>query len=226
MKKFVGLFLCLAWLGWAASGTAGEGKAPQSKPQPMPSAEVDCGQPGVCAICGSPGPCKKVCRVVCETKKVEQTVWEVECEEVCPLRPRIFSRRCGCGDLGCGQQPGLAGGCEASCGPQACGPTCGKPRVKKTLVKKTITKEVPVYRCVVEHVCAGCCGLQPPPAPAGPTAPAQKAAPAPPPPPPPKPAPKAAFRPVIQPTAAIPEAPVRPTEAPEEEPIPRLVLGG
>jgi len=220
MRKPIGLFLCVVGLGWAASGIAAEAKAPDSKPPAPPAEQPDCGAVCRCDICGCQAPCKKVCRLVCETKKVEETVWEVECEEFCPLLPKIFCKKCGCGDAGCGQDPAACGGCEGGCGKEACPPQCGKPRVKKTLVKKTITKEVPVYRCVVEHVCGGCCGAEPAGVPAAPAAPAQKAAPAPPPPPPaPKAPPKAAMRPVIQPAVAIPEAPE------QQEPLPRIVLG-
>lgn len=210
MRKLIWIFSCVAWCGWSVAGAAAEAKP----------ADECCAQMAACAVCGCHAPCKKVCRLVCETKKVEETVWEVQCEEFCPLLPKIFGKKCGCGELGCGQEAAACGGCEAGCAKQACPPQCGKPRCKKTLVKKTITKEVPVYRCVVEHVCGGCCGEEAAGAPAAPTGPAQKAAPAPPP-PPPKAPPKAAFRPAIQPAAAIPEAPEQ-----QEAPIPRLVLGG
>lgn len=209
MRNLIWIFVCLAWFSWAGNTGAGEAKPP----------EDGCGQISACALCGCHAPCKKVCRLVCETKKVEETVWEVQCEDFCPLLPKIFGKKCGCGDPGCGRDPAVCGGCEAGCGKEPPTPQCGKSRVKKTLVKKTITKEVPVYRCVVEYVCGECgCG-DAGAAPAAPAAPGQKAAPASPPPPaPPKPAPKAAFRPAILPAAAIPEAP--------EEPLPRLVLGG
>jgi len=215
MRKLIWILGCLAWLSWAGHAAAGEAQQPPPKP-----AEEGCGQAAPCAICGCHAPCKKVCRLVCETKKVEETVWEVQCEDFCPLLPKIFGKKCGCGDAGCGQDPAASGGCEVGCGKEPPLPQCGKSRTKKTLVKKTITKEVPVYRCVVEYVCDGCeggCGATA--APAAPAAPEQKAAPAPPPPPPaPKAPPKAAFRSPIQPAAAIPEAP--------EQPLPRLVLGG
>ncbi|MCS7303879.1 MAG: hypothetical protein NZ602_02060 [Thermoguttaceae bacterium] len=221
MRHLVAMLMCLAWLGWTASGMAGEAKPPEAKPpQAIQPAQADCEPQVACAVCGCPRPCKKVCRVVCETKKVEETVWEVECEEFCPLLPKIFGRKGACAGADCGPELSDCGVCAAGGGKELCPPQCGKPRCKKTLVKKTVTKEVPVYRCVVEHVCGVCCGAEPAGQPTPPAGPAQKAAPAPPPPPPKAPA-KAAFRPAIQPAAAIPEAPEQ-----QEEPLPRLVLGG
>ncbi len=212
MRNLIWTIASLAWLSWAGNIGAGEAKPP----------EDGCGQIGACAVCGAQAPVKKVCRLVCETKKVEETVWEVQCEEFCPLLPKLFGKKCGCGDPSCGQDLAVCGGCEAGCGKELPTPQCGKPRCKKTLVKKTITKEVPVYRCVVESVCEQCGGAEAAGGAPAPAAPGQKAAPAPPPPPPPpKAPPKAAFRPSIQPAAAIPEAPEQ-----QEEPIPRLVLGG
>ena len=116
-----------------------------------------------CGTCGS----NKVCKVVCETKKVKKTVWVVECEEFCPSLPNCCRARKSCG-----------GDCQADCGEEGCGgkdccdpcaslrrpmvpPKCGKVRTRKKLVKKQITCEVPVYKCVVvccEPSCAASCG--------------------------------------------------------------------
>lgn len=210
MKKLIWIFASLAWFGWAGSVFGAEAKP----------ADPGCVENAQCVHCGCQTACKKVCRLVCETKKVEITCWEVQCEEFCPVLPKIFGKRCGCGDPGCGPDKVAGGGCDVGCGKELAVPQCGKSRVKKTLVKKTMTKEVPVYRCVVEHVCGQCCGPhagEAPPVSPGP--PAQKAAPAPPPPP------KAALRSTIQPISLIPEAPEPATES-APEPLPRLVLDG
>ena len=90
-----------------------------------------------CSRCGV----KKVCKVVCEMKEVKKTCWEVECEEFCVPLPRLCGRK--------------AGACERDC---VAPPKCGKVRCRKKLVKKKVTRKVPVYKCVVEHVCGKCCG--------------------------------------------------------------------
>lgn len=116
-----------------------------------------------CGQCGCHAPCKKVCRVVCEMKKVEITCWEVKCEDFCAPLPRLCGRGCGgdpgCGDCGAEPSCGNCDSCKAGCGEKCIQPPkCGKVRSKKTLVKKTVAKEVPVYKCVVEYVCCDCSG--------------------------------------------------------------------
>jgi hypothetical protein len=63
-------------------------------------------------------------------KKEKKTCWCVECQEICPLMP-------GCRD------------CCDKCPP----PRCGRPKTVKKLVKKEYEVEVPVYKCVVRHLC-------------------------------------------------------------------------
>jgi hypothetical protein len=100
-----------------------------------------CGTAAKCARCGRECPCHKVCRLVCDVKKVEVTCFEVQCEDFCAPLPRL-----------CGH------GCCSDCGHGACNPPkCGNVRTKKTLVKRTVTKEVPTYKCVVEYLCSDCC---------------------------------------------------------------------
>ncbi len=125
-------------------------------------APPSCGTPSCCGQCGSHRACqKRVRRVVCEMKEVKKVCWSVECEAFQPLRPAGLTRTgCGspCGDVSCGTS------CEPSCG-QSCRErskcvTCcepGKARCKKKLMKREITVKVPVYKCVVEYVCSGCC---------------------------------------------------------------------
>ncbi|MBN2024914.1 MAG: hypothetical protein JW809_19210 [Pirellulales bacterium] len=107
-----------------------------------------------CAPCGGQAchekncckpSCHKICRVVCEMKKVEKTVWVVECEEFCVPNPSCCHDGC-CREAGC---------CKKPCGPP---PQCGPVRCRKKLVKKTITCEVPVYKCVVVARGCGQCG--------------------------------------------------------------------
>jgi hypothetical protein len=123
------------------------------------AAPGDC-DPGCCEHCGA----RKVCKVVCEMKKVRKTVWAVECEEFCPLLPRL----CRDGDPCCDPcQPACrdrkCGKCRDCCDPCAeiegrkyVPPKCGKLRTVKKLVRKEIECEVPGYKCVV--VCPRCNG--------------------------------------------------------------------
>jgi len=93
-----------------------------------------CGQT-CCDQCGCPAAClQKTCQVVCEVKKEKKTCWCVECSEICPLMP---GRR----------------DCCSECPPP---PRCGDPKCVKKLVKKEYQVEVPVYKCVVRHVCPDC----------------------------------------------------------------------
>lgn len=103
---------------------------------------------GCCHGCGN-NKChlKPVCRLVCETKKVVEVVYDCECEDFCVPGP---SKKCG--EV-----------CEKDC----CGhdhkrilwqPSCGKVHHRHVLVKHECEKEVPHYKCVVEYVCERCCG--------------------------------------------------------------------
>lgn len=110
--------------------------------------EPACHTQGSCHCCN----CGKVCRVVCETKKVKKTVWVVECEEFCAPLPGCNAGHC----------KGKTDCCEEDCCGDPCAslhrlmvpPRCGRVRCRKKLTKKEISCEVPVYKCVL---CGGCC---------------------------------------------------------------------
>ena len=135
--------------------------APQCCDEPAACGPQDC-----CAKCGS----QRACKVICQTKKIEKTVWAVECDEVCLPLPRCDGCRLGCKDpcnacceASCGKG-GKCGGCKL-CGGDPCAalkcrkivpPKCGKPRCRKRLVKKTVVCEVPIYKCI--PVCPRGCG--------------------------------------------------------------------
>ena len=85
-----------------------------------------------CSHCGCHSHLKKVCRLVCDTKKVTDVDYAVKCEDIC-LHGR--SKKCGC----------------------ECIPTCHKIKTVKKLLKIETTREVPVYKCVVEAICGNCC---------------------------------------------------------------------
>jgi hypothetical protein len=110
-----------------------------------------------CAHCGRGGSCQKVCRLVCEDKKVEIICWGCLCEDFC---------------IPCHGKPGCEH-CEMVCGECDCDPETPHAKPKKfvwtewmptratmftrtKLMKKTITKTVPSYKWVVEDLCPHC----------------------------------------------------------------------
>lgn len=122
-----------------------------------------------CDRCGRAGG-HKICRLVCETKEVDVTCWDSECEDFCLPGPgkmgcrhheKVCTRGGSCAD-GC---------CDAGCdsvGSGNCGrggkwfawrvtiPGCARIFTKKNLMKKTVTKEVCVYRWKIENLCGSC----------------------------------------------------------------------
>jgi hypothetical protein len=102
------------------------------------SANDAVGQPTCCAQCGRHVACvQKTCQVVCDVKKETKTSWSVQCQEFCPLMPGCCLDRHDC------------------CPPP---PRCGHSKCVKRLVKNEYQVDVPVYKCVVRYLCAGCCG--------------------------------------------------------------------
>lgn len=111
-----------------------------------------------CAHCGCAAPCLKVCRLVCDEKKVEVFCWGCKCEEFC---------------LPCHSKPGCRH-CETVC--DDCGirdretphsepkrfiwfdwfPGGAKIYTRTRLMRKTETVNVPSYKWVVEDLCAEC----------------------------------------------------------------------
>lgn len=114
-----------------------------------------------CALCGGHDPCNKVCRLVCEEKKVDVICWGVKCEDFCIPGP---SKPC------CKE-------CDVVC--DACEDNKAKPddpvsmpkrfvwrdwipsmyakiHTKKKLMQKIETKKIPSYKWVVEDLCPKC----------------------------------------------------------------------
>jgi hypothetical protein len=114
--------------------------------QPAPVARG--GEPKCCAHCGCQCRLKPVCRIVCDKKEVKETVYECQCEDFCVPGP---SKPAGCY---CDTDPNCP--CHAEQKPIYKPCWCDMFHRKK-LTKKEVTKEVPVYKCVVEYVCADCC---------------------------------------------------------------------
>lgn len=138
------------------------------------------GSPGRCAICGQPGPCQqKVCRIICGVEKVKKSYWCVESEDVCTMLPSHPGQACdpGCENYERCEKDNI---CEPACSraqpPQGgvsgwvhglghrvkpiVPPQPGRTRSIKKLVKKEYEVERPVYRAVVQYVCAHCLTVQ------------------------------------------------------------------
>jgi hypothetical protein len=183
MKTFalsLTLGLMIAGTAWAEEAAPGAAGCEQT---------AACGAPNCCGHCGCRCGCEKYCTVVCEMKEVKKVVWEVKCEEFCPMLPGCASHCCAqCGNT-C---ESLVGGkCAACCNCDPCAlenskhyvtPKSGHMRCRQILVKKEVVCKVPVYKSVVQYLCGGCGGEQTAPgaAPApAPAPPAPKPAPAP-----------------------------------------------
>lgn len=105
------------------------------------------GGPNCCAHCGRHACCaEKTCKVVCDVKKETKTSWSVECQDICTLLPGHHDR------------------CD-ECQPP---PRCGRQKTVKKLVKHEYQVEVPIYKCVVVHLCPACANGQTSSAPAAP----------------------------------------------------------
>ena len=98
-----------------------------------------------CSNCG----CRqfdRVCRTVPEVKKITESKYVVECEEVClPGKSRCEERIVADNDAPGGQR------CET-----VMVPTCSRIVTKKKLKKVTTTIEKPSWKCVVDTVCTQC----------------------------------------------------------------------
>jgi hypothetical protein len=111
-----------------------------------------------CAHCGTAAPCRKVCRLVCEEKKVDVVCWGCKSEEFC---------------LPCHSKPGCRH-CETVCDDCAAGnpkaphsepkrfvwsdwfPGGARIYTRTKLMRKTERVAVPSYKWVVEDLCAEC----------------------------------------------------------------------
>lgn len=114
-----------------------------------------------CAHCGGCCECQKVCRLVCEDKKVDVICWGCLCEDFClPAHGKLCSTKCKmvCAD------------CNTPCDPKAPHvepkrfvwrewiPSCAHMFTRKKLYKKTESVNVPTYKWVVEDLCKSCEG--------------------------------------------------------------------
>ncbi len=114
----------------------------------------DCG-------CACDDNCDKVCKLVCEKKKITKIHYACECEDFC-----VPGRSCfvcdNCAEAPCPELP------KDQCSCCAHSPLtdihwkdwnpgeCGCVKTRKKLVKYEVTAEVPSFKWVVEKRCAAC----------------------------------------------------------------------
>ena len=114
-----------------------------------------------CCHCGSGCGVRKVCRLVCETKKIKDYCYGCKCDAIC--LPGKSCRGClHCDDVcaSCGQC-----GCDCGCDHKPLchlewydwKPGCADMLHIKKLVKYEVEREVCSFKWVVEEVCDGCC---------------------------------------------------------------------
>ncbi|MFO7904505.1 MAG: hypothetical protein R6U98_17715 [Pirellulaceae bacterium] len=119
-----------------------------------------------CDRCGS-GNGHKICRLVRDTKEVEVTCWDSQCEDSCLPGPCKMGRRLSEKVRGCGADGCRDGGCASAGNGGSRGggkwfvwrmttPGCARIFTKKNLMKKTVTKEVCVYKWKIENLCSAC----------------------------------------------------------------------
>ncbi len=110
-----------------------------------------------CAHCGGLEGCRKVCRLVCEEKKITTTCWGCKREDFCVPGPSVLGERhC---ELVCDDSSDLKAPCvqpKKSVWNEWIPGGCAKVYTKTKLLKRTITKTVPSFKWVVEDLCPQC----------------------------------------------------------------------
>lgn len=136
---------------------------------------------GCCSQCGCQCECSKICRLVCEEKKVEVICWGCQCDDFCVPGPSCPG--CQHCDEACIPTPGDQQKKNLCAGPQRFlwtewGPSeSAKVYTKKKLMKKVEIRKVPAYKWVVQDLCPNCAANPQPAPPAGaPLPPAPKSA--------------------------------------------------
>lgn len=110
---------------------------------------------GCCAHCGCSKGCQRICRLVCENKKVTTTCWGCQSEDFCiPDRSLPDGQHC---ELVCDDNDPKA----PSTQPKKFIwtewlPSSAKIHTKKKLMKRTVTKSIPSYKWVTEDLCPQC----------------------------------------------------------------------
>jgi hypothetical protein len=117
-----------------------------------------------CAHCGCKShSCRRICRLVCETRKITTTCWGMACEDVVlPGPSEPVCRQCDIVNPQSAQDRNLVAQ------PKRRVWTLWRPSegpdvvTKRKLMKKSVSKTVPSYRWIVEDICGNClAGLEP-----------------------------------------------------------------
>jgi hypothetical protein len=113
-----------------------------------------------CSHCGCQDGSQKVCRLVCEEKKVKVVCWGCKCEDFC-----VPGKSCR-GDKNCEMVCADCNSCSCNCEQPSAKPKkfvwynweagCGHMDTKKKLMKKEVTVTVPSFKWVVEDLCGSC----------------------------------------------------------------------
>jgi hypothetical protein len=117
-----------------------------------------------CQCCGCKTDSAKVCRLVCEEKKVEVVCWGCQSEDFCvpgPACPK--AQHCEKVCANCSQdvkQNSVESKSKKFTWTEWL-PVSASLYTKKKLMKQTITKKVPSYKWVVEDLCSTCQTQQP-----------------------------------------------------------------
>lgn len=112
-----------------------------------------------CRRCGCKEGCEKVCRLVCEEKKVEVICWSSKDELFC--LPGPSQRDCKHCEEACESCHDRDGFMRWFATPKPFVwtewiPGCATLHTKRKLMKRTITKKIPSYKWVVEDLCPEC----------------------------------------------------------------------
>jgi hypothetical protein len=114
---------------------------------------------GCCSGCGCSVGCQKVCKLVCEEKKVEVVCWGCKCEDFCVPGPSCRgSQHCEtvCETCGDKESEGICVEPKAKVWYEWI-PGCSAKKYTKTkLMRGVTTIKVPSHKWVLEDLCADC----------------------------------------------------------------------
>lgn len=117
-----------------------------------------------CQRCGCKASTQKMCRLVCEEKRVEITCWGCRDEDFCisgPSNPgcKHHDKVCDCGE---GHDPKSPIAQPKKFVWTEWIPGCAKVHTRKKLMKRTVIQTIPSYKWVVEDLCDQCESSLPP----------------------------------------------------------------
>lgn len=112
---------------------------------------------GCCAHCGCAEGCQKICRLVCETKKVITVCWGCQSEDFCvPGRSTPNGKQCEMVCEECADPKAPSVQPKKFVWTEWIPSGTAKVYTRHKLMKRTITKTVPSYKWVVEDLCPQC----------------------------------------------------------------------